>query len=609
MKSLHGLKVSVLSIMVSTLLLSCTGEEERPNVLWIVIEDASANLSCYGETAIQTPNIDALAGEGVRFEHAFTTGAVCSPVRSALVTGMYQTTICSHNHRSQVKKGKGSGNVNYYDSYNLPANIQLASKLFENAGYYTTNEKIDGSTGKTDYNFYAENIYSGTSWKDTPAGTPFFTQIQLKGGKNRTNLAETENFSLPPYYFEDEIMRTDWKRYLGSWLDTDRDVKNIVADLKAADLYDQTLIVLLTDHGISHLRGKQFLFDEGTKVPLIVKFPGNSHGGTVRTDLVKHIDILPTSLAYAGIEVPENMQGKDLFSEDYVDQEYIYTARDRCDETTEIIRAVRTSRYKYIRNFLSYRPHAQRNQYKDGKEISKHTRELWESGRLNELQSRFYQPTRPAEELYDLDKDPYEINNLAGDPEFDEVLTGLRNRLYVWMAETNDPALIPEPYLEELGKRYGNKYSAMKQEGLDQLTGRLITIIENGEKQNNEALTDACDSEEPAERYWAVTWLGVNGVNSAMDRMKELTSDPEPSVRIAAQLALYRIDPAYDPIPGLGREVNNENRIAGMYAMSAIEQTGIRNDAVRIIAELAAESDYEFTRRYGKYLAKIIPEN
>jgi len=519
---------------------------------------------------------------------------------------MYQTTICSHNHRSQVKNGKGSGNVEYYDSYDLPADIHLASKLFEDAGYYTTNEKIDGSTGKTDYNFYAEDIYSGTSWKDTPAGTPFFTQIQLHGGKNRSTLAETENFSLPQYYFEDEIMRTDWKEYLGSWLDTDREVEKIVADLKAAGVYDRTLIVLLTDHGISHLRGKQFLYDEGTKVPLIIKFPGNRLGGLVRASLVKHIDILPTSLAYAGIEVPENIQGKDLFAKDYEIQEYIFTARDRCDETTEIIRAVRSPRYKYIRNFLSYRPHAQRNQYKDGKLISKHTRELFENGDLSELQSRFYQPTRPPEELYDLDKDPYEINNLAGDPEFSEVLSGLRDTLYKWMAETNDPGLIPEPYLEELGKRYGNKYTAMKQEGMDQLRKRLITIIESGEEKDNAALMEAVDSDEPAERYWAVTWLGVNRVTAARSRIEELTTDPEPSVRIAAHLALYKIDPSYDPIPGLGREVNDENRIAGMYAMSAIEQSGIRNDAVRKIAETAAQSDYEFTRRYGKYLTQVI---
>jgi arylsulfatase A-like enzyme len=581
------------------------GGNEKPNVLWIVIEDASCHISCYGETAIATPHIDALAGEGVRFENAFTTAAVCSPVRSALVTGMYQTTSCSHNHRSQVKTGKGGGNVDYYESFSLPDQIPLASKLFEKAGYYTTNENILGKKGKTDYNFFAENVYSGTTWKACPEGIPFFSQIQLRGGKNRSRVAETEGFALPPYYVEDEIMRNDWKEYLGSWLDTDQDVKKIVEELKEAGVYDQTFIVLLTDHGISHLRGKQFLYDEGIKVPLIVKFPGGKYKGAVRSDLVKHIDILATSLAYAGIEVPENVQGEDLFADDYHGQDHIFTTRDRCDETTEIIRSVRSENYKYIRNFLSYRPHAQRNQYKDGKLISQHTRELWESGSLTELQARFYQHTRPSEELYDLENDPYEINNLAGDPAYDEVLTSLRGRLYDWMDKTNDPVLIPEPILEELGKLHGNKFTAMKQDGMDELRSRLINIVESGERQNNEVLLEALNAHGPAERYWAVTWLGVNKVRAAKEPVAELTNDPDPSVRIAANLALYKINPSYDPIQSLGKEVNHENLIVGMYAMSAIEQTGIRNDAVKAIAGTAAQSKYEFTRRYGTYLSKF----
>jgi hypothetical protein len=335
---------------------------------------------------------------------------------------------------------------------------------------------------------------------------------------------------------------------------------------------------------------------------LIVKFPEGNNKGTVRADLVKHIDILASSLAIAGIEVPGHLQGVDLFASDYKEQEYIFTTRDRCDETMEIIRSVRTGKYKYIRNFLSYRPHAQRNQYKDGKLISKHTRQLWENGSLNELQSRLYLPTRPTEELYDLDNDPYEINNLAGDPAFNEVLSSLRERLYEWMAETNDPVLIPEPMLEDLGKLHGNKFTAMKQEGMDELRSRLIGIVESGEQQHNEVLLKAINSGEPAERYWAVTWLGINRVGAAKDQVAPLTVDPDPSVRIAANLALYKIDPSFDPIPALGMEVGHRNLIVGMYAMSAIEQTGIRNEAVKAIAGTAAQSKYEFTKRYGHYL-------
>ncbi|MCK5465679.1 MAG: DUF4976 domain-containing protein, partial [Bacteroidales bacterium] len=229
---------------------------------------------------------------------------------------------------------------------------------------------------------------------------------------------------------------------------------------------------------------------------------------------------------------------------------------------------------------------------------------LWESGSLTELQARFYQPSRPSEELYDLENDPYEINNLAGDPAYDEVLTSLRGRLYDWMDKTNDPVLIPEPILEELGKLYGNKFTAMKQDGMDELRSRLINIVESGERQNNEVLLEALNAHGPAERYWAVTWLGVNKARAAKEPVAELTNDPDPSVRIAANLALYKIDPSYDPIPSLGKEVNHENLIVGMYAMSAIEQTGMRSEAVKAVAQIASQSKYEFTKRYGTFLSE-----
>lgn len=193
---------------------SASTKSGKPNILWIFIEDASCHISCYGETAIQTINIDKLAGDGIRFENAFVTAPVCSPTRSALATGMFQNTICAHNHRSQVRTGKGGGNEEYFESFNLPAEIPIASKLFEKAGYYTSNETLKGKTGKEDYNFMDMDTFSGTSWKKSPQGTPFFAQIQLHGGKNRNRRAETEDFKLPPYYFEDEIMRNDWKDYL-----------------------------------------------------------------------------------------------------------------------------------------------------------------------------------------------------------------------------------------------------------------------------------------------------------------------------------------------------------------------------------------------------------
>ena len=580
-------------------------KEGKPNILWIFIEDASSHISCYGEEAIKTPTIDALAESGILFDNAFVTCPVCSPSRSALVTGMYQTTVGAHNHRSQRNSGKGGGNVDYYNSYNLPEEIPIASQIFEEAGYFSCNGNMAERTGKTDYNFVEKDIYDGISWKASPDGTPFFCQIQLKGGKNRSRTANTENFNLPPYYYEDEIMRQDWKEYLGSWLDTDDDLRQIIAELVVEGVYDNTLIFFLTDHGISHMRGKQFCYDEGIKVPLIVKFPDGHDAGTSRQDMVMQIDLLPTSMAFAGIPIPDNIQGKDIFADEYSERDYTFAARDRCDETTEIIRSVRTKKYHYIRNFLSYLPHAQRNQYKDGKKISKHMRELYEAGKLSELQSQFYQPTRPTEELYDVENDKYEIINLANDPNYQEKLKEMRTALYNWMEETNDPGLIPEPILEDLGKKYGNKFAAMKQNELSDINKRLIKIIEAGEEGNISVLKEAVDSDDPSERYWAATWLGVNKEKTAENKIESLTQDENASVRVAANLALYKINSDYNPIPALAEEVTNENLIVGMYAINAIEQTNIRNDEVKAIAEKAADSEYEFTQRFGKYLVEV----
>lgn len=597
-----GKTIALLVLMSMSFTGHASTKDGKPNILWIFIEDASPHISCYGQEAIKTPTIDALAESGILFENAYVTCPVCSPSRSALVTGMYQTTVGAHNHRSQRNSGKGRGNTEYYDSYDLPQEIPIASKLFEEAGYFSCNGNMAERTGKTDYNFVENNIYDGISWKESPDGTPFFCQIQLKGGKNRSRTANTENFNLPPYYYEDEIMRQDWKEYLGSWLDTDDDLRQIIAELVVEGVYENTLIFFLTDHGISHLRGKQFCYDEGIKVPFIVKFPDSRDAGTSRTDMVMQIDLLPTSLAFAGIPIPDNIQGKDIFAGDYNEREYTFAARDRCDETTEIIRSVHSKKYHYIRNFLSYRPHAQRNQYKDGKEISKHMSRLYEAGKLSELQSRFYQPTRPPEELYDVENDPYEIINLASDPNYQEKLKEMRSALYSWMEKTNDPGLIPEPILEDLGKKYGNKFKAMKQPELSVINQRLVEIIEAGENENISFLEEKLDSECPSERYWTITWLGVNKVKSVQKKIEKLTRDENASVRVAANLALYKINPDYNPVPALAEEVSNENLIVGMYAINAIEQTGIRNEEVKSIAEKAAESEYEFTQRFGNYL-------
>ena len=430
----------------------------RPNILWIIVDDMSANFSCYGEKTIRTPHVDRLAAEGTRFARAFVTAPVCSPCRSALITGCYQTTVGAHHHRS----GRGAEKIH------LPAGVETLPALFKKAGYFTCiGGPVGGprnALGKTDYNFdWDENMYDATDWSGRKPGQPFFMQVQLHGGKHRGNSAttcarwsaqvqrelgsttRTQDVVLPPYYPRDPDILQDWACYLDAVRYTDKEVGDVLDRLAKEGILDQTVVFFMTDHGISHARGKQFLYDEGIHVPLVVRGPGIA-AGKIRDDLVEHIDLAASSLALAGIAIPAWVQGRDILAKDYRPRDAVFSARDRCDETVEHIRAVRTERYKYIRNYLPSRPHLQPNVYKDGKLIVQRLRQLHADGKLNELQERLlFAPWRAAEELYDLEADPQELVNLAADTRYLSTLKDLRGRLAQWEQDTRDAGRQPEP--------------------------------------------------------------------------------------------------------------------------------------------------------------------
>jgi arylsulfatase A-like enzyme len=428
---------------------------ERPNIVWIIPDDMSVNFSCYGETAIQTPNVDKLASQGVQFSNAYVTAPVCSTCRSAFITGMYQTSIGAHHHRS----GRGESKIR------LPKGMKLVPRLFQEAGYHTsiTGWPVrKGRLGKTDYNFeWDSSVYDGSDWSGRKEGQPFFAQIQTQGGKLRgkdaagwekiSSAAEKEFGSrtpldavtLPPYYPDHPDIRRDWAAYLDSVRMTDVMVGEVIARLEEEGVRENTLVLFMTDHGISHARGKQFLYDEGLHVPLVITGPGIK-GGELRSDLVEHIDIAALSLAASGIAVPEVMQAKDILATDYSPRAAVFGARDRCDETVDHMRSVRTEDFKYIRNFLPSRPYLQPCAYKDAKRILMALREWDDAGKLNETQQLLFRQIRPSEELYDLKTDPFEIHNLAEDPKFAAKLLELRGRLDSWMDETDDKGRWPE---------------------------------------------------------------------------------------------------------------------------------------------------------------------
>jgi arylsulfatase A-like enzyme len=438
------------------------GDSQRPNIVWIVVDDMSANFSCYGETLIQTPHVDRLAKEGTLFRNAFVTAPVCSPSRSAMITGMYQTSIHAHHHRS----GRGVQKIH------LPEKVSLVPGLLQRAGYFTCigdgrrpsdqdlakGRRVNHELGKTDYNFeWDPKIYNSRDWTDCPRGKPFFMQVQLAGGKLRGNTESSvakltaraveefgsavnpEDVILPSYYPRDDVLLRDWGAYLDAVRFTDQAVGQILSRLETENLLKNTLIVFMTDHGISHARGKQFLYDEGTRIPFIVSGPGIPHG-VVRKDLIEHIDIAAISLAAAGVEIPTHMHSRNVFANDYEPRDAVFAARDRCDETVDRIRSVRTDRFLYIRNFLPQRPLLQPNAYKDGKSILRTLRQLHDAGKLDPIAERvLFQPSRPEEELYEWTCDSWQLNDLAQNPSYRNTLHMLRDRLDDWMEATRDP--------------------------------------------------------------------------------------------------------------------------------------------------------------------------
>ncbi len=459
-------------LLCATILLAAPAvpAREATNVLWIYLEDVSGWFRCYGDEIIETPHIDALARSGTRFDRFYTPAGVCSATRSAIVTGMMQTTIGAHHHRSCRPSFRGM-DMGEFDENILPDTVVPLPKLFRQNGFWTFN---DG--GKDDYNFTfdLEEFYDsgphrgwgpgrfidGTCLDGIGEGQAFFGQIQLGGGKLGRRVTETVDRAavpVPPYYPDVPEVREEIAHHYDCLLMTDRQVGDIVKTLEEKGLRESTLIFLFSDHGMKLHRHKQFLYEGGIQMPLIVSGPG-VEAGAVRDDLISGIDISAATIAAAGLEIPETMEGRNFLAADYEPRDYVIAARDRCDYTIEKIRAVVTPRYKYLRNYLTDRPYMQPT-YKDEWEVSKKFREMMARGEMNETQLIFFGEDRVPEEFYDLENDPHEINNLAGDPAHAEALERHRKILQDWIAETGDKGMEPE---SDIGlictlKRWGDK--------------------------------------------------------------------------------------------------------------------------------------------------------
>jgi arylsulfatase A-like enzyme len=424
----------------------------RPNILWLIAEDFGQHLGCYGTKEVWTPNLDGMAREGQRYTRFFTTAPVCSPSRSAFMTGMYQTTIGAHNHRSHRD-----------DGYQLPKGVRVLTDWLRDAGYFTANvrelppECGFSGTGKTDWNFaYSGKPFDSGKWSDLKPHQPFYAQLNFQE-THRTfhapKRADPGKVELPPWTPDHPVAREDWARYLDSASELDRKVGLVLRQLEADGLSDSTVVIFFGDNGQAHIRGKQFCYDEGLLVPLIIRWPKDFplpkgfQPGAVNSNLLAAIDLAPTMLALAGAPVPPKMEGRVFLGDQAArPRKYVFGARDRCDETVFRFRTVRDERYRYIRNFTPERPFLQANEYKSRQyPVWDLLPKLHAAGQLTPSQAFLCAPTMPPEELYDTLADPFETRNLADFVAQASTLKRLRKAMERWIEETNDQGKTLEP--------------------------------------------------------------------------------------------------------------------------------------------------------------------
>ncbi|MFC4992193.1 sulfatase [Rubritalea tangerina] len=462
-----------LTSLVFLISLTWAHAAQRPNILWIFSEDLSPYFGCYGNSVNRghTPTVDQMAKNGVLFTRTFMPAPVCSAARSAIITGVFQTTTGTHQHRSSRH---APGVVPPPLRIHLPKGMKTIPEHFRDAGYFTFN------SGKDDYNFHYDRraLYSvGTkenyevgmngwqgnfarhstsitkdTWNARPdKKQPWFGQIMLWGGKaghkhvRKGDKLAAEAVPLPPYFPNTKAHRSAWTLHHNAARGADHQVEQILQQLKSDGELDNTIVFFFSDHGNNQsLRGKQFCYEDGLHVPLIIL--GNHPSirpGTTRSECISGLDIPATSLALAGIPLPKYLDGSNLLDPNYAPKKWIISARDRCDYTIDRIRSVRSDKFRYIRNYFPERPLLQA-QYRDNAPTVKDLKNLHASGKLSKNLSELWFGTRPSEELYDIAKDPHQMHNLASNPQYQTTLTQHRDALNQWINSSGDKGQSPE---------------------------------------------------------------------------------------------------------------------------------------------------------------------
>lgn len=593
---------------------ACTDAADRPNILWLTSEDHGPHMGCYGDPYASTPHVDRLAARGMIYTHAWSNAPVCAPARTALISGMYPTSLGAEHMRSMVR---------------LPRGMAMYPQLLRQAGYYCTNNS------KTDYNLVEPGkVWDESSprahWKNREHGQPFFAvfnstkshESQIRVRPHR-QIHDPTGVRIPAYHPDTPETRQDWAQYYDGVSAADADAGKHLDELAVAGLADDTIVFYFADHGSGMPRSKRTPSNSGLQVPLVVyipeKFkhlrPADYLAGGKSDRLVSFVDFAPTVLSLAGVEPPGWMQGHAFLGTFQAPpQPYVFGFRGRMDERIDLVRSATDGRFVYIRNYMPHLIYGQHVAYMFETPTTRVWKALHDAGKLNATQDAFWKP-KPPEELYDLDADRDEVHNLAASPQHQATLARLRTAQQSLAARVRDVGFLPEGEIHNRSR--GSTPYEMGHDETGYPFERIFQTAERASMLRPEALAAikaAMRDDDAAVRYWASLGFLMRGRDAVLAARRELSAalaDASPHVRIVAALALGR--------HGDGEEVERALRLlaesanwskndvfVAVEALNAIDGLGDRAAPLRAVVRSLPTRGASPNPRYNAYVAQLV---
>jgi N-sulfoglucosamine sulfohydrolase len=570
---------------------------EQPNIVWIVCEDMNPILGCYGDKLAKTPNIDKLAETGIVFRHAYASAPICAPARSCLITGVYPTSLGTPHLRQEQT---------------IPQWMKTFPQYLTESGYFTSNQN------KTDFNFSPQGVFDYHKddlypWRQRQEGQPFFSFFnigdthegpgnsltrykELTSGLPETSFTSSNEITLPPYYPETPEMREIWARYYDLAAAMDVKVGQIIKNLEEDGLMENTIIFFFSDHGHGLPRYKRWLNITGLQVPFVAWLPekyqhlAKNTQGTENHNLVSFVDFAPTVLNLAGIDIPQQMNGKPFLGNNLPEPHgYLFASRDRADDMYEASRAIHDLEFIYIRHYLPHLPYFQPGIISsEAKESHRALQDARRAGVMPPAGEVMFHP-KPVEELYDLGNDPDELNNLVNNPDYARVLADMRDKLKQEILSTRDACFLFEP--EMMMRSVGSTTYEMAQNPAKYDLVRIFETAEMVGKAPASEIAARLSDPDSGVRFWAVTGLLNNLAESQphLTEIGQLLHDSSPTVQIAAAELLCMLGSPKEALPVLEKWITDDRLWLALYAARTVQMIGEEAQPIKQAIQAAIE--------------------